>query len=460
MSRGATQPTHRDDVGELKIPPNSSQAEQAVLGCLLYDAGCWDAVGGQISVGDFYDRGHGLVFAAVEKLITKCAAVDVVTVFVELEKIGEDEAVGGLVYLNTLAQGVAGSHRAADYAAIVRDRSILRQTISVGTSIAERAYSPRGESATKVLDEAERLVLGIAERSARGASDFFAMPALMGTLIDRVQAMADNPGELLGLPTGFDDLDRLTGGLQKSDLIILAARPSMGKTALALNIATHAAMFGGGAVAFFSMEMNAAQLAVRVVGAVGRIDQMRLRTGMLRDEEWPRLTEAIDSLKGVPLEVCEQSAMRVSDVRSAARRLARKHGRLGLVVVDYLQLMSGDGDSRDETRANEMGAVSRGLKALAKELNCPVLALSQLNRSVESRTDKRPMMSDLRDSGAIEQDADVIAFIYRDDYYDKASREPGVAEVIVSKARNGPTGTIKLAFLKPITRFETLGAMP
>jgi replicative DNA helicase len=284
------------------------------------------------------------------------------------------------------------------------------------------------------------------------------MESLVVQLLDRVQEMADNPNDITGVPTGFYDLDRMTSGFQAGDLVILAARPSMGKTALAVNIAEHVALKEGLPVAVFSMEMGAAQLAVRVVGSIGRIDQGRLRTGKLHDDEWPRLTEAIEKLRNISMHIDETPGLTPSELRANARRLARQCGKLGLIVVDYLQLMSGS-TSSDENRATELGEISRGLKMLAKELQCPVIALSQLNRSVETRNDKRPLMSDLRESGAIEQDADVIMFIYRDDYYNKESKDQGVAEIIIGKQRNGPTGTVKLAFIKPMTRFENLANM-
>jgi replicative DNA helicase len=269
--------------------------------------------------------------------------------------------------------------------------------------------------------------------------------------------MSKNPSDITGVPTGFYDYDRMTSGMQAGDLIVLAARPSMGKTALAINIAEHVALHEGLPVAVFSMEMGASQLAVRIVGSIGRIDQGHLRTGKLNDDEWPRLIEAIEKLRNVSLHIDETAGLTASELRSNARRLARQMGgKLGLIVVDYLQLMSGSRGGDSDNRATELGEISRGLKMLAKELQCPVIALSQLNRGVEQRTDKRPMMSDLRESGAIEQDADVIMFIYRDDYYNKDSKEPGVAEIIIAKQRNGPTGTCKLAFLKPITKFENL----
>lgn len=284
------------------------------------------------------------------------------------------------------------------------------------------------------------------------------METLVVKLMDRVQEMADNPNDVTGVPSGFYDLDRLTAGFQAGDLIVLAARPSMGKTALAINIAEHVALNEGLPVAVFSMEMGAAQLAVRVVGSIGRIDQSHLRTGKLTDDEWPRLTEAIEKLRSIPFHIDESAGLSSGELRASSRRLARQCGKLGLIVVDYLQLMSGSTND-GENRATELGEISRGLKMLAKELQCPVIALSQLNRSVETRPDKRPMMSDLRESGAIEQDADIVMFIYRDEYYTKeACKEPGVAEIIIAKQRNGPTGMIKLAFLKPITKFESLAS--
>ncbi|MGA1160034.1 MAG: replicative DNA helicase, partial [Burkholderiaceae bacterium] len=328
-----------------------------------------------------------------------------------------------------------------------------------GDCFATRALNPQGKSMAEVLDEAEQKIFRIGEEGSRLKQGFHAMKELVVDLMDRVQEMADNPNDITGVPTGFVDLDRMTSGFQAGDLVIIAARPSMGKTAFALNIAEHVALREGLPVAVFSMEMSAAQLAVRVVGSIGRIHQGRLRTGKLTDDEWPRLAEAIERLRGVSLHIDETAGLTPSELRANARRLARQCGKLGLVVVDYLQLMSGSSRSDNENRATELGEISRSLKMLAKELQCPVIALSQLNRSVEQRTDKRPLMSDLRESGAIEQDADIITFIYRDEYYNKEdSKEPGVAEIIIGKQRNGPTGTVKLAFLNTMTRFESLAS--
>jgi replicative DNA helicase len=354
-----------------------------------------------------------------------------------------------------LAQYVPSAANIRRYAEIVRERSILRKLVSVSDEIATSALNTKGRPVPTILDEAEQKIFNIGEEGSRMRQGFQSMGNLVVELLDRVEEMSQNPNDITGVPTGFFDLDRMTSGMQAGDLIVLAARPSMGKTALAINIAENVALKEGLPVAVFSMEMGASQLAIRIVGSIGRIDQGRLRTGKLQDEEWPRLAEAVERLRTVSLSIDETPGLTPSELRASARRLARNCGKLGLVVVDYLQLMSGSSGGDGDNRATELGEISRGLKMLAKELQCPVIALSQLNRGVEQRTDKRPMMSDLRESGAIEQDADVIMFIYRDDYYNKDSKEPGVAEIIIGKQRNGPTGTVKLTFLKPITKFES-----
>jgi len=382
----------------------------------------------------------------------------VITVFEHLQSQGRADEVGGLSYLNSLAQYVPSASNIRRYAEIVRDRSILRKLVAASDEIATTAFNTKGRPVSEIVDESEQKIFNIGEQGKRNSGGFQAMDTLVVKLLDRVQEMADNPNDVTGVPSGFYDLDRMTAGLQAGDLIVLAARPSMGKTALAINIAEHVALNEGLPVAVFSMEMGAAQLAVRIVGSIGRIDQGHLRTGKLTDEEWPRLSEAIEKLRTISLHIDESAGLTSGDLRSSARRLSRQCGQLGLIVVDYLQLMSGNG-SDGENRATELGEISRGLKMLARELKCPVIALSQLNRSVEQRPDKRPMMSDLRESGAIEQDADIIMFIYRDEYYTKeACKEPGVAEIIIAKQRNGPTGTVKLAFLRNITKFESLAS--
>ena len=450
---------HDRQVAQLRIPPHSVEAESSVLGGLLLDNGAWDRVGDLLHEGDFYRFEHRMVFSAIGALINASKPADVITVFEQLLGQGKAEEIGGLAYLNALAQYVPSAGNIRRYAEIVRERSILRKLVSASDEISTAAFNPMGRPVATILDESEQRIFNIGEEGARNRQGFQAMDTLVVALLDRVQEMADNPNDVTGVPTGFYDLDRMTAGFQAGDLIVLAARPSMGKTALAINIAEHVALNEGLPVAVFSMEMGAAQLAVRIVGSIGRIDQTHLRTGKLTDEEWPRLTEAIEKLRTISLHIDESAGLTSSELRANARRLSRQCGKLGLIVVDYLQLMSGSSSSEGENRATELGEISRGLKMLAKELQCPVMALSQLNRSVESRPDKRPMMSDLRVSGAIEQDADIILFIYRDEYYTKdACKEPGVAEIIIAKQRNGPTGVVKLAFLKPITKFESLAS--
>ncbi len=445
-------------VAQLRIPPHSLEAESSVLGGLLLDNSAWDRVGDLVTDSDFYRYEHRLVFAAVAALINSSRPADVITVFEHLQSLGKADEVGGLAYLNSLAQYVPSASNIRRYGEIVRERAILRKLVTASDEIATTAFSPKGRPVAQILDEAEQKIFHIGEEGSRMKQGFQSMNSLVVQLLDRVEEMSQNPNDITGVPTGFHDFDRMTSGMQPGYLIVLAARPSMGKTALAINIAENVAVQEGLPVAVFSMEMGASQLAVRIVGSIGRIDQGHLRTGKLSDDEWPRLTEAIEKLRNVSLHIDETPGLTTSELRANARRLSRQCGKLGLIVVDYLQLMSGSSSDGSDNRATELGEISRGLKMLAKELQCPVIALSQLNRSVEQRTDKRPMMSDLRESGAIEQDADVIMFIYRDDYYNKDSKEPGVAEVIIGKQRNGPTGTIKLAFLKPITKFESLAS--
>jgi len=446
-----------DEVARLRVPPQSIEAEQSVLGGLLLDNSAWDRAGDLLTDSDFYRYEHRLIYAAIGNMVNASKPADVITVFEQLQSLGKADECGGLVYLNALAQSVPSAANLRRYAEIVRERAILRKLIAASDDIATTAFNPQGRPVAQILDEAEGQIFKIGEEGSRSRQGLQSMDALIVQLIDRVNELHENGAEeVTGVRTGFYDLDRMTAGLQPGDLVVLAARPSMGKTALALNIAEYVAVNEGLPVVVFSMEMGAAQLALRMVGSLGRIDQQHLRTGALRDDEWGRLTEAVDKLGKVSMYIDESPALNPSELRARARRQARQCGKLGLIVVDYLQLMSGSSSS-EENRATVIGEISRGLKALAKELQCPVMALSQLNRSVESRTDKRPMMSDLRESGAIEQDADVIMFIYRDDYYTKdASKEPGVAEIIIGKQRNGPVGTIKLTFLKPLTKFDNL----
>ena len=445
-----------DEVARLRVPPHSIEAEQSVLGGLLLDNGAWDRAGDLLTDGDFYRFEHRTIFAAIGTLISATKPADVITVFEQMQSLGKAEECGGLAYLNALAQSVPSAANLRRYAEIVRERAILRKLVAASDEIATNAFNPQGRSVSQILDEAEGKIFKIGEEGSRTKQGFQPIDQLVVQLIDRVNELAENGAEdVTGVRTGFNDLDRMTATLQPGDLLVLAARPSMGKTAFALNIAEHVTVQEGLPVVVFSMEMGASQLALRMVGSLGRIDQSGLRTGRLRDDEWGRLTEAVDKLGKASLFIDETPALTPAELRARSRRQARQCGKLGLIVVDYLQLMSGSG-SGEENRATEIGEISRGLKALAKELQCPVIALSQLNRSVESRTDKRPMMSDLRESGAIEQDADVIMFIYRDEYYNKDSKEPGIAEIIIGKQRNGPVGTVKLTFLKPLTKFDNL----
>jgi replicative DNA helicase len=445
-----------DDVAKLRVPPQSIEAEQSVLGGLLLDNGAWDRAADVVTEADFYRFEHKIIFGAIGALIGASKPADVITVYEHLQMSGKAEDSGGLAYLNALAQSVPSAANMRRYSEIVRERAILRKLIAASDEIATNAFSPQGRAVTQILDEAEGKIFKIGEEGNRNKQGFQSMDVLAVQLIDRVTELAENGAEdVTGVRTGFYDLDRNTAGLQPGDLIILAARPSMGKTAFALNIAENVSVAEGLPVVVFSMEMGAAQLALRMVGSQGRIDQQHLRTGRLDNDEWGRLTEAVERLSKSSVFIDETPALTGPELRARARRQARQCGRLGLIVIDYLQLMSGSGGD-NENRATEIGEISRGLKALAKELNCPVIALSQLNRSVETRPDKRPMMSDLRESGAIEQDADIIMFIYRDEYYNKESKEPGVAEIIIAKQRNGPVGTTKLAFLRQWTKFENL----
>ena len=446
------------EISRLRIPPHSIEGEQSVLGGLLLDNSAWDRAGDLLVESDFYRFEHRLIYGAIAGLISTSKPADVITVFEQLQGLGTAEECGGLVYLNALAQSVPSAANLRRYAEIVRERAVLRKLIAASDEIATAAFNPQGRQVDQILDEAEGKIFRIGEEGSKSKQGFASMDQLVVQLIDRVNELHENGAEeVTGVRTGFFDLDRMTAGLQPGDLIILAARPSMGKTALALNIGEHVAVSEGLPVVVFSMEMGASQLALRMVGSLGRIDQSHLRTGKLDDDEWGRLSEAVERLGKVSMYIDESAALSPTELRARARRQARQCGQLGLIVVDYLQLMSGSGSVSEENRATVIGEISRGLKSLAKELRCPVIALSQLNRSVESRTDKRPMMSDLRESGAIEQDADVIMFIYRDEYYTKdACKEPGVSEIIIAKQRNGPTGVVKLAFIKPLTKFENL----
>ncbi|MGR8948830.1 MAG: replicative DNA helicase [Gammaproteobacteria bacterium] len=437
----------------LKVPPHSIEAEQSVLGGLMIDNDAWLQVSERITEGDFYRRDHNEIFRAVESLANDGKPYDVVTLAEWLQKNESLDSVGGLDYLANLVENTPSAANIAAYADIVRERSVLRSLIRAGTDIADSAYRPEGRNADELLDEAERNVFEIADRESRSRRGFRPVKELLVAALDRIDQLFQQDNPITGVATGYYELDAMTSGLQPSDLVIVAGRPSMGKTAFALNLAQNAAIKEQVGVAIFSMEMPSEQLAMRMLSSLGRIDQHKVRTGRLADDDWPRLTHSVGILSEAKLFIDDTPAMSPGELRSRCRRLAREHG-LGMIIIDYLQLMQVSGGG--ENRATEISEISRSLKALAKELNVPVIALSQLNRSLEQRTDKRPVMSDLRESGAIEQDADVIMFIYRDEVYDEDTMDKGIAEVIIGKQRNGPIGTRKLRFFGEYTTFENL----
>ncbi len=436
----------------LRVPPHSIDAEQSVLGGLMLAPDALDRVADRLAELDFYRRDHRLIWRAINELANKGMPCDAVTLGDWFETNGLAEMAGGAGYLIELANNTPSAANITAYAEIVREKSVMRQLIDAGTSITEDGYRPEGKSVQEVLENAEQRVFHIAESGARGKKDSISMRDAVKDAFRLLSERYENRGQLTGITTGFTDLDNLTSGLQPSDLIIVAARPSMGKTAFALNIAETAALRNKKPVAVFSMEMSSSQLAFRLISSVGRIHQQRLRNGDLEEEDWPRVSNAISILSEAKIFIDDTPSLSPVELRSRSRRLHREHGGLGLIVVDYLQLMQVPGSK--ENRATEISEISRSLKGLAKELNVPVVALSQLNRSLEQRADKRPMMSDLRESGAIEQDADVIMFIYRDEYYNKDTQDKGMAEIIIGKQRNGPTDTCKLTFLGQYTKFE------
>lgn len=445
-----------DSLESLKLPPHSVEAEQSVLGGLLLENEALDKIADILSAADFYRHDHRLIFDHIGRLIEHNRPADIVTVAESLENSAELSAVGGIAYLGALAQNTPTAANIRRYAEIVRERAVMRKLVEVGSGIAESAYSPQGRDAQQLLDEAEARIFQIAEGGKRSSEGFVDIKILLPQVADRIDQLfqRDNPNDVTGIPTGFSDLDSMTSGFQPGDLIIVAGRPSMGKTAFSLNIAENVALDSNKAVAVFSMEMAGTQLAMRMIGSVGRLDQHRMRTGRLEDEDWVRLTTALGRLNDAPIFIDEGAGLSSFDVRARARRLHRQCGKLGLIVVDYLQLMAAPAGRQGENRATEISEISRSLKALAKELDVPVVALSQLNRSVEQRPDKRPVMSDLRESGAIEQDADLILFIYRDEVYNSDSPDKGTAEIIIAKQRNGPIGRVRLTFLGEHTRFE------
>ena len=440
-------------VGHLRVPPQSLEAEQSVLGGLMLANDAWNDVGEILSDEDFYRQDHKKVYAAIAHLANLSDPFDVITVSDYLEKNGDLNSVGGLAYLGQLVKDTPSAANIKSYAKVVRERSILRSLITVGTTITSNAYDTEGREVKHLVDDAERMVFDIAEQNSRSGKSYVAVKDVLSPVFNRLKELEKSDSQFTGLETGFTEFDVMTSGLQKGDLIIVAGRPSMGKTTLAVNMAENAAIALGQSVVMFSMEMAADQLVMRMISSLGRINQTRLRSGKLQPEDWNNVSSAMSLLKNSKIFIDDTPALSPTEIRARARRIKREHG-LGLVLVDYLQLMQVKGGS--ENRATEISEISRSLKALARELEVPVIALSQLNRSIEQRTDKKPVLSDLRESGAIEQDADVITFIYRDDFYNKDPSNPrkGQADIIIGKQRNGPTGKVVLKFLGEYTKFE------
>ncbi len=447
-------PSSESDISAdaLKVPPHSIEAEQSVLGGLMIDNRSWDQVADLITEDDFYRRDHRLIFKAIAMLAEEGQPYDAITLSEWLTNHNELDAAGGLAYLGALAKNTPTAANIKAYANIVRERSVLRQLIRVSTDIASMAYNPEGRTSSDILDEAEKKVFDIAEQGARSGSGYTGIKELLVRAVDRIDTLYQNESAYTGIPTGFNDFDEMTSGLQPSDLVIVAGRPSMGKTTFAMNLVENAAIKSKTPVAVFSMEMPGEQLVMRMMSSLGRIDQHKIRTGKLEDTDWPRLTSAVGILNEAKIFIDDTPGLTPMEVRARSRRIAREHG-LGMIVIDYLQLMQGSGGG-GENRATEISEISRSLKGLAKELKVPVIALSQLNRGLEQRPNKRPIMSDLRESGAIEQDADVIIFIYRDEVYNDESPDKGTAEIIIGKQRNGPIGMSRLTFLGQYTRFE------
>jgi len=443
------------EIARIKLPPNSVEAEQSVLGALLLSSDGWDSVAEEVAAVDFYRPDHRLIFRQIAKLAEAAEPVDVITVADKLTANGELDAAGGLSYLAELAGNTPSASNIRAYAQVVKERASLRNLIEAAQEIADSGFSPEGRTSTQLIDEAEHRIMQISEQGAKSGGPQEVNPLLKATLA-RIEELFNSDGDITGLTTGFADLDGMTSGLQPSDLVIVAGRPSMGKTSFAMNLVENAVLVEGQKkpIVVFSMEMPAESLMIRLLSSIGRIDQTRIRNGKLEQEDWPKLSTAVNKLKDVPLFIDDTAALTPTEVRSRARKIAREQGGIGMIMIDYLQLMQVAGSS--EGRTAEISEISRSLKAIAKEFECPMVALSQLNRSLEQRPNKRPVNSDLRESGAIEQDADVIMFIYRDEVYNEDSPDKGTAEIIIGKQRNGPIGTCRLAFQGQFTRFENL----
>jgi len=436
---------------QLKLPPHSVEAEKSVLGGLMLDNQAWDRLVGRVNVADFYRQDHRLIFIALSELANKNQPFDVITIAENLKAQGELENAGGELNLFDLAKNTPTTANIVAYADIVRERSVLRQLLATTHEIAESAYHPEGRDSQTLLNEAETKIFKIAEQVEQGDGPVD-LSTLLAQATEKIDTLYHSDQTITGLATGFSDLDDMTSGLQKGELIIIAGRPSMGKTVFVMNVATHAAIQGDLPILVFSLEMPGDALAMRMMSALGRVDQHKVRSGKLADDDWPRITSAISMLSNAQMFIDDTPGLSPAEMRGRARRVARAQGQLGLIVIDYLQLMQLPG--KQENRNVEVSEISRALKALAKEMKCPVLCAAQLNRSLEQRADKRPVMSDLRESGAIEQDADVIGFIYRDEVYNENTPDKGVAEILIAKHRNGPIGKFKLAFMGQYTLFE------
>lgn len=452
MATGTNQTTREEDV--LRLPPQAIEAEQSILGSMMLDNRVIDEISSEIEVRDFYRSDHQVIFKEIIGLDERGEAADVVTVSESLTNLGELEQVGGLAYLGALAQNTPNTGNVKSYAKIVRERAILRRLIESANDIVKAAYQPEGRSPEEVLDFAEQMIFEIAKNNNNAKAGFRKIDVLLGEAVDKIEELFKTKQTVTGVPTGFVDLDKKTSGLQGGDLVIVAGRPSMGKTSFAMNLVEYAAINQNLPVAVFSMEMPGAQLATRMLASLSRVNSTRLRTGQLDNDDWPKLTSAMGLLQDKNIYIDDTPALSPLEVRTRARRLATEHEHgLGMIMLDYLQLMRGS-DGSSENRNTEISNITRSLKGLAKELDCPIIVLSQLNRSLEQRPNKRPVMSDLRESGAIEQDADVIMFIYRHEVYEPETDQKGLSEIIIGKQRNGPIGTVRLAFLGEFTRFE------
>lgn len=449
----ANNTTPEEDV--LRLPPQAIEAEQSILGSMMLDNRVIDEISSELEVRDFYRNDHQLIFNEIVRLDELGEAADVVTVSESLTHLGELDQVGGLAYLGALAKNTPNAGNVKSYAKIVRDRAILRRLIESANDIIQRAYQPDGRTPEEVLDFAESLIFEIAKNNHQAKAGFRKIDGLLAEAVDKIEHLFNTKQTVTGVPTGFTDLDKKTSGLQGGDLVIVAGRPSMGKTSFSMNLVEYAAITQNLPVAVFSMEMPGAQLATRLLASLSRVNSSKLRTGQLDSEDWPKLTSAVGILQDKNIYIDDTPALSPLEVRTRARRLAAEHEHgLGLIMLDYLQLMRGNDIGGGENRTMEISNITRSLKGLAKELDCPIIVLSQLNRSLEQRPNKRPVMSDLRESGAIEQDADVIMFIYRHEVYEPETDQKGLAEIIIGKQRNGPIGTVRLAWLGEFTRFE------